>query len=68
MPTKQMAILDVQGFPINRQWYYAYPSGKQLSIVAEEFIGYLQQAAKFLVERSVHYANIVDYPLQNGKD
>jgi len=68
MPTKQLAILDVQGFPINRQWYYAYPSGKQLSIVAQEFIGYLQQAAKCLVEKFGHYANIVDYPMQNGKD
>lgn len=51
-PMGQLAVLDVQGFPIERQWYYAYPSGKQLSIVAQAFLGYLQQAPQFLVEAS----------------
>ncbi|ARO86644.1 LysR family transcriptional regulator [Nitrosospira lacus] len=51
-PMGQLAVLDVQGFPIDRQWYYAYPSGKQLSIVAQAFLSYLQQAPQFLVEVS----------------
>ncbi|KIO49629.1 LysR family transcriptional regulator [Nitrosospira sp. NpAV] len=54
----QLAVLDVEGFPIHRHWYYAYPSGKQLSIVAQAFLGYLQQAPRFLVEGSSQYANI----------
>ena len=54
---RQLAILDVLGFPINRQWYYAYPAGKQLSIVAQAFVGYLQQAPKYLAEMSRCYAN-----------
>lgn len=57
-PMGQLAVLDVQGFPIVRQWYYAYPSGKRLSIVAQAFLGYLQQAPHFLVEVPCHYANI----------
>ena len=57
-PMGQLAVLDVQGFPIDRQWYYAYPSGKQLSIVAQAFLGYLQQAPQFLVEVSCQSANI----------
>lgn len=33
--------LDVKGFPLQRKWYVAYPSGKHLSAVAETFIEYL---------------------------
>jgi len=65
---RQLAILDVQGFPINRQWYYAYPSGKQLSIVAQAFVGYLQQAPKFLDEMSHRYANIEDFQFLQNED
>ncbi len=42
----QLAILDVEGFPIKRHWYVAYPSGKQLSVVARTFLDYLKQASK----------------------
>lgn len=63
MPTGQLAVLDVQGFPINRHWYYAYPTGKQLSIVAQVFLEYLQQAPQLLVDVSCHYANIGHCPL-----
>lgn len=40
-----LAVLDVQGFPIERQWYVVYPVGKQLSIVAQTFRDYLLQHA-----------------------
>lgn len=39
----RLAILDVVGFPIRRNWYVAYPRGKQLSIVARAFLEYLDQ-------------------------
>ncbi len=32
-----VAILDVQGFPILRQWYLVFPKGKELSLVADAF-------------------------------
>lgn len=41
--TGQLAILDVEHFPIERHWYVVYPRGKQLSVVAQTFIDYLQQ-------------------------
>jgi DNA-binding transcriptional LysR family regulator len=47
-PMGQLAILDVEGFPIERHWYFAYPSGKQLSIVAQTFLEYLRQASDYL--------------------
>jgi DNA-binding transcriptional LysR family regulator len=45
-PSNQFAILDVRGFPIKRHWYFAYPAGKQLSIIARTFIDHLRQASK----------------------
>lgn len=35
-----VAILDVEGFPIQRQWYLVYPKGKELSLVAKAFLDY----------------------------
>lgn len=37
----QLQRLDVKGFPLQRKWYVAYPTGKHLSAVAETFIEYL---------------------------
>jgi DNA-binding transcriptional LysR family regulator len=45
-PMGQLAILDVAGFPIERQWHVVYPAGKQLSIVARTFLDYLMHAPK----------------------
>jgi DNA-binding transcriptional LysR family regulator len=41
-----IALLDVEGFPIRRQWYVAYPRGKALSVVAREFLGFLTEQGK----------------------
>jgi LysR family transcriptional regulator, low CO2-responsive transcriptional regulator len=37
----QFAILDVQGFPIVRQWYAVYPAGRQRTVVARTFLDFL---------------------------
>ncbi|MBF1991099.1 LysR family transcriptional regulator [Fischerella thermalis] len=44
-----LTILDVEHFPIKRDWYMVYPSGKQLSIVARTYFEYLLDAAKQIV-------------------
>jgi DNA-binding transcriptional LysR family regulator len=62
-PTGQLVVLDVVGLPINRYWHYAYPAGKQLSVVAQVFLEYLQQSSQLLVDVSCHYANIGHCPL-----
>ncbi len=36
-----MAILDVEGFPIQRTWNLVYPKGKELSVVAKAFADFL---------------------------
>jgi DNA-binding transcriptional LysR family regulator len=47
----ELTMLDVQGFPIQRQWYAVHLAGKQLSVVANTFFEYLQVAAPELVEK-----------------
>jgi LysR family transcriptional regulator, low CO2-responsive transcriptional regulator len=44
-----LTILDVQHFPIHRNWYLVYPNGKQLSIVANTFREFLyNESSKFI--------------------
>ncbi len=37
-PDGPVALLDVEGFPIMRQWYLVHPKGKELSLVAKAFL------------------------------
>jgi DNA-binding transcriptional LysR family regulator len=39
-PDGPVKLLDVEGFPIMRQWHLVYPKGKELSLVAEAFLEY----------------------------
>jgi DNA-binding transcriptional LysR family regulator len=41
----RLAILDVEGFPIRRQWYVVYPASKQPSVVAQAFLDFLKTQA-----------------------
>lgn len=38
-----VAILDVKGFPIIRQWYLVYPKGKELSLVSRAFVEFAKE-------------------------
>jgi LysR family transcriptional regulator, low CO2-responsive transcriptional regulator len=54
-----LTVLDVQNFPIKRNWFMVYPNGKQLSIVARTYCEYLLDAAKEFVEKNtVVYAEV----------
>jgi LysR family transcriptional regulator, low CO2-responsive transcriptional regulator len=48
----ELTILDVQHFPIHRDWYIVYPSGKQLSVVARAFFDYIMEEAKRIAEEA----------------
>jgi DNA-binding transcriptional LysR family regulator len=39
-PDGPLALLDVEGFPIIRQWYVVHPKAKELSLVAQAFLEY----------------------------
>lgn len=44
--TGELAVLDVEGFPIHRQWYAVHLGGKQLSVVASTFLEFLHSEAE----------------------
>jgi LysR family transcriptional regulator, low CO2-responsive transcriptional regulator len=46
-----LTILDVEHFPIERQWYIVYPADKQLSIVASTFFDFLQQESASIASK-----------------
>lgn len=48
---KELAVLDVEGFPIRRFWYLVRPKGKQLSVVAETFLAFLRDHVQMLTPR-----------------
>jgi len=39
----QLVTLDVEGFPLERHWYFVYPIGKQLPVVAQAFMDFTRQ-------------------------
>lgn len=46
----QLAILDVESFPIERYWYVVHPAGKKLSAIAQAFFDYLLNEGKKVAE------------------
>lgn len=45
-----IAVLDVQGFPIQRRWYLAHPKGHKLSVVAQTFLDFVRQEGPHIAE------------------
>jgi LysR family transcriptional regulator, low CO2-responsive transcriptional regulator len=50
--TGQLAVLDVVGFPIRRNWHVIYPKGKKLSIIAQTFLEYLLNEGREVAEKT----------------
>jgi len=46
---EQLAVLDVEGLPVERSWQFTYPSGKQLPLIAQGFMDFTRKTAKTLV-------------------
>lgn len=45
----QLAVLDVEGFPVERSWVFVYPVGKQLPVLAQGFMDFTRKVARSLV-------------------
>jgi DNA-binding transcriptional LysR family regulator len=45
-----IAVLDVQGFPIQRHWYVVHPKGKRLSVVGQAFLDFVKQEGRHIAE------------------
>ncbi|MDZ7661701.1 LysR family transcriptional regulator [Thiohalophilus sp.] len=48
-----VAILDVEGFPIMRQWYLVYPRAKELSLVSRAFVDFARELEPQMRERII---------------
>ena len=46
---KQLVTLDVEGFPLERHWYFVYPVGKNLPMAAQAFMDFTRRHSKQLV-------------------
>ena len=42
---QQLALLDVQGFPLQSHWWTLYPRGKRLSPLARVLLEHIEQTA-----------------------
>lgn len=60
----ELAILNVEGFPIRRHWYLAYPKDKQPTVVAQAFLDFLRKESKLLGE---HYLRGIPGFTQDGQ-
>jgi DNA-binding transcriptional LysR family regulator len=47
--TTRLICLDVEGFPLENHWHFAYPIGKQLSPTARAFMDFARREARGLV-------------------
>ncbi|WP_412852639.1 LysR substrate-binding domain-containing protein [Ectothiorhodospira shaposhnikovii] len=47
---KRLVVLDVEGFPIQRQWYVVHPRGKRFSGVAQAFMKFTLEGAGHLLK------------------
>jgi DNA-binding transcriptional LysR family regulator len=49
----RLICLDVEGFPLENHWHFAYPVGKQLSATARAFMDFARLEAKGLVMQGI---------------
>lgn len=45
-PAEKLAMLDVVGLPVEHHWVFAYPIGKQLPAIAENFMSFTRRESK----------------------
>jgi DNA-binding transcriptional LysR family regulator len=50
---KEVVMLNVQGFPLKKYWHVVRPVDKQLSVVAEAFLEFLNSHLQLLVPQKV---------------
>lgn len=49
----RLTILNVEGFPIQKQWQFVYPVGKQTSSVSRAFMDFVRKEAPTLIKGHV---------------
>ncbi|WP_455366781.1 LysR family transcriptional regulator [Kaarinaea lacus] len=60
-----IALLNVEGFPVQRKWHVVYRKGKELSVVAQAFVEFLTDEGKRLSHQVDDLANKIDPRIKN---
>ena len=55
-----IAVLDVEGFPVQRKWHLVYRKGKELSVVAQAFVDFLHDEGERLSDQVDKLAQQID--------
>ncbi|WP_455222760.1 LysR family transcriptional regulator [Kaarinaea lacus] len=55
-----IALLNVEGFPVQRKWHVVYRKGKELSVVAQAFVEFLTDEGKRLSRQVDDLARKID--------
>lgn len=70
-PNGPVALLDVEGFPIMRQWHLVYPKGKELSLVADAFLEFSldvePRMREHMIEQWPELADVLSAAEPSGK-
>jgi len=53
LASKQIAILDVKGFPLKRRWYAVHLKTSQLTLVAQTFLDFILHESDDVLSRRV---------------
>ena len=61
-----IALLNVEGFPVQRKWHVVYRKGKELSVVAQSFVDFLTEEGTRLSQQVDQLAHKID-PRQKDK-
>jgi len=55
-----LALLNVEGFPVQRKWHLIYRKGKELSVVAQSFCNHLREEGERLSKNIDELARLMD--------
>ena len=55
-----IALLNIEGFPVQRKWHLIYRKGKELSVIAQSFIKFLREEGVRLNAQVEHLADTID--------
>ena len=63
-----IAMLDVQGFPIQRKWYIVHPKRKELSLIAKTFLKFAMASEPVISARMQSLFNDLLAPNKSARD
>ena len=64
--SRRLICLDVEGFPLENHWHFAYPVGKQLTATARAFMDFARLEGKGLAMEELRVPAKAGRPSEGG--